>query len=209
MHIPARFHRRIARFLALSAALHLATSAILLTVVRREKMQAEVEQRPAKLYPAMVSIAGGTKAVWTPAPPGRKRHPEEVKQPTSDLAMNRNPAPAAGAPVSAPQSTAAGNGADQQNANPAFPVFSPRPPVADRSLLPSSNKEVVVDVKVSAAGDVLEATLVKGIGNALDQLVLDTVKTWRFHPATVNGSPVATEAELIFPFNLSYPIAAG
>jgi outer membrane biosynthesis protein TonB len=35
--------------------------------------------------------------------------------------------------------------------------------------------------------------------------VLDTVKSWRFHPATINGNPVATEAELIFPFNLSYP----
>jgi TonB family protein len=152
-------------------------------------------------------VAGGAKTEWTPAPPGRKKHPQEVKQATTDLAINRNPAPAAGRPVSAPESTAAGNGADQQNADPAFPVFSPRPPVADRSLLPDSNKEVVVDVKVSAAGDVLEATLVKGIGNALDQIVLDTVKTWRFHPATVNGNPVATEAELIFPFNLKYPIA--
>jgi protein TonB len=64
---------------------------------------------------------------------------------------------------------------------------------------------VVVDVKVSAAGDVLEATLVKGIGNGLDQIVLDTVKSWRFHPATINGNPVATEAELVFPFNLNYP----
>jgi outer membrane biosynthesis protein TonB len=48
---------------------------------------------------------------------------------------------------------------------------------------------------------------VKGLGNALDALVLETVKTWRFHPATVNGTPVATEAELIFPFNRSYPIS--
>jgi TonB family protein len=209
MRMAARFRKRIVRFLALSAALHLLTSAIVLLVARNPKTQVMVEQRAAKIYPAMLSIAGGTKAVWTPALPGRKKHPQEVKQATSDLAMNRNPAPAAGAPVSAAQSTAAGNGADQQNADPAFPVFSPRPPVADRSLLPSSNREVVVDVKVSATGDVMEATLVKGIGNALDQLVLETVKTWRFHPATVNGSPVATEAELIFPFSLSYPIAVG
>jgi protein TonB len=107
--------------------------------------------------------------------------------------------------VSAPNSTAAGSGADQKNADPAFPVFSPHPPVSDRSLLPSSNREVVVDVKVSPEGDVLEVTLVKGIGNGLDQIVLDTVKSWRFHPATINGNPVATEAELIFPFNQSYP----
>ncbi len=62
-----------------------------------------------------------------------------------------------------------------------------------------------MDVKVSAVGEVLQATLVKGIGNALDNIVLETVKTWRFHPATIDGTPVATESELIFPFNSSYP----
>jgi TonB family protein len=209
MQLATRWRRGIVRFLVLSAALHVLISTIVLMVEHRQRKTQVVEQKPTKFYPAMQLFAGGAKTEWTPKPPGRKKHPLEVKQATSDLAANRNPAPAAGAPVDAPHSAAAGNGADQQNADPAFPVFSPRPPVADRSLLPSSNQEVVVDVKVSATGDVLEATLVKGIGNALDQLVLDTVKTWRFHPATVNGSPVATEAELIFPFNGSYPIAAG
>jgi len=36
--------------------------------------------------------------------------------------------------------------------------------------------------------------------------VLDIVKTWHFQPATVNGKPIASQAELIFPFNRSYPI---
>lgn len=207
MHIAARLRRGIVRFLVLSAALHVAVSAIVLTLEQRRPKALVVEQPPTKIYPAMVLYAGGAKTEWTPAPPGRKRHVEETRKATSDLAMNRNPAPAAGRPVSAPHSAAAGNGPDQQSAEPAFPIFSPRPPVADRSLLPSSNRQVVVDVKVSATGDVLEASLVKGIGNALDQLVLNTVKTWRFHPATINGNPVATEAELIFPFNQSYPIA--
>lgn len=101
-----------------------------------------------------------------------------------------------------------GNGTDTQNADPAFPVFAPKPPVTDRKLLPDSQREIVVDVNVNAAGDVTGASLVKSMGNALDQIVLDTVKTWRFHPATVNGTPVASQAELIFPFNPSYPITA-
>jgi len=207
MQISERLRKGIVRFLVLSAALHVAITVIVLTVQHRQRRIQVAERPPAKFYSAMPLYAGGAKAIWTPAPPGRKKHPQEKTQATSDLAMNRDPAPATGAPVSAPHSSAAGNGADQQNADPAFPVFSPRPPVGDRSLLPSSNKEVVVDVKVSATGDVLEATLVKGIGNALDQIVLDTVKSWRFHPATINGNPVATEAELIFPFNESYPVA--
>jgi TonB family protein len=205
--IPAKWRRRLMGFVALSAALHLVTTAIVLMIEHRKRETQVVVQPAEKIYPAMLSFAGGVKTEWTPQPPGRKKHPQDAKKQTSDLATNRNPAPIAGRPVDAPHSDAPGNGADQQNADPAFPVFSPRPPVTDRSMLPDVNREVVVDVKVSAAGDVLEATLVKGIGNGLDQIVLDTVKTWRFHPATVNGNPVATEAELIFPFNLSYPVA--
>ena len=101
----------------------------------------------------------------------------------------------------------AGNGADAEDVYPAFPVFSPHPPVSDRSLLPSSPQKIVVDVNVDASGQVVGEKLVKGMGTRLDQIVLDTVKTWRFQPATVNGKPVPTEAELIFPFTLDYPIA--
>ncbi|KAA6463343.1 TonB family protein [Acidobacteria bacterium AB60] len=104
---------------------------------------------------------------------------------------------------------AQGNGADAQNADPAFPIFSPKPPVTDRALLPDSQREIVVDVNVNANGDVVGVNMVKSLGNALDQIVLTTVKTWRFHPAMVNGNPVASQAELIFPFNPSYPITAG
>ena len=99
-----------------------------------------------------------------------------------------------------------GNGSDAQDIHPAFPIFSPHPPVSDRTLLPSSEQKIVVDVSVDAFGQVISENLVKGMGTPLDKIVLETVKTWRFQPATINGKPVATEAELIFPFNLDYPI---
>jgi TonB-like protein len=59
---------------------------------------------------------------------------------------------------------------------------------------------------LTALGQVVRENLVKGMGNRLDQIVLDTVKTWHFQPATLNGKPVASEAELIFPFTADYPI---
>jgi TonB family protein len=101
----------------------------------------------------------------------------------------------------------AGNGSDAQDATPAFPVFSQHPGVHDRSLLPDSERQVVVDVRLDAGGEVVSENLVKGIGNALDQIVLDTVKTWRFQPATVNGKPIPSEAEVIVPFRPGYPIS--
>ena len=88
------------------------------------------------------------------------------------------------------------------------PGSTPEPGPADRSLLPASERKIVVDVNVDELGGVVSETLVKGLGNKLDQIVLETVKSWRFQPATVNGKPVSTEAELIFPFNPSYPITA-
>lgn len=100
-----------------------------------------------------------------------------------------------------------GNGSDDADIRPAFPVFSPHPPVHDRSLLPASEQKIVVDVDVDELGRVVKENLVKGIGNQLDQIVLDVVKKWKFQPATVNGKPVATEAELIFPFDRNYVVA--
>ena len=100
-----------------------------------------------------------------------------------------------------------GNGSDNVDMTPAFPVYSPHPPIRDRSLLPNSEQKIVVDVTVDDLGQVVKETLVKGIGNQLDQMVLDVVRKWRFQPAKINGKPVASEAEVIFPLNRNYPIA--
>jgi TonB family protein len=191
------------RFLALSLALHIAVSTV--TFYSSRHASAPIVKPEIKYYPVHLYLPGGIKAKATAQSVGRKKHSPSSHNATSNLALNAHAAPPVGAPVSTPHDAVAGNGADAESANPAFPVFSPRPPVSDRSLLPASELQVVVDVKVSAIGEVLEATLVKGIGNGLDQIVLDTVKTWRFHPATLNGNPVPTEAELIFPFNQGYP----
>ena len=203
MRPAVSFRDRSVRFLALSLALHIAVSSV--TFYSSRHASAPIVQPEIKYYPVHLYLPGGIKAKSTAQPVGRKKHSPSSHNATSNLSLNAHTAPPAGAPVSTPHDAVAGNGADAESANPAFPVFSPRPPVSDRSLLPTSELQVVVDVKVSAIGEVLEATLVKGIGNGLDQIVLDTVKTWRFHPATLNGNPVPTEAELIFPFNQGYP----
>jgi TonB family protein len=103
------------------------------------------------------------------------------------------------------QSTvASGNGSGSQDAEPAYPIFSPSPHIADRGLLPSEVRNVVVDVDVSDTGLVTNERLVLGLGNDLDRAVLEAVKTWRFHPATVDGASVASVAELVFPLSQRY-----
>ena len=51
--------------------------------------------------------------------------------------------------------------------------------------------EVRLDVHVSQDGGVTEVKLKKSSGSALlDQTAIETVKKWRFKPATVDGRPV-------------------
>ena len=77
--------------------------------------------------------------------------------------------------------------------------------MADRSVLPAIEQKIIVDVTISADGDVTDEKLVQGLGNSLDDVVLRTVKAWRFHPATLNGNNVASVEQLVFPFNRDYP----
>ncbi len=52
--------------------------------------------------------------------------------------------------------------------------------------------EVRLDVHVGSSGRVLDVRLKRSSGSpVLDQTAIDTVKKWRFRPATVDGQPVA------------------
>lgn len=173
--------------------------------------------RPVRV--ARIAIAGASHPVPLPLPKSltaaHTRHPAPYSDAAAKTILPRDRpqrktsgggsprAPHAGDGSGAAQ---ARNGSDAEDEHPAFPIFSPRPPVTDRSLLPPSERKIVVDVDVDARGAVVRESLVQGLGNRLDQVVLDTVKSWRFQPATINGKAVPTQAELIFPFNPSYPV---
>jgi hypothetical protein len=100
-----------------------------------------------------------------------------------------------------------GNGADSIDMTPAFPIYSPHPPIHDRVLLPQTAEKIVIDVDLDEAGLVVKETLVRGLGNSLDEVVLGIVKSWRFQPAKIDGKPVASQAEVIFPLDRNYPVA--
>jgi TonB family protein len=170
---------------------------------------------------AQIEVAGGSHAIKLVLPEmdtaahTRKPIPDEATaaktllpiqhtHPLQKSGGGKPPTPHAGDGAG---NASIGNGSDAEDAHPAFPIVSPRPLVTDRSLLPSTEQKIVVDVKVDAAGAIVTERLVKGFGTKLDQIVLDTVKTWRFQPATVNGRPVPTEAEVIIPFGPGYSAA--
>jgi TonB family protein len=214
---PTRQAKRRLPSILLSLALHLSILALAMQLGRMARTRViEPADRPAL---ALLETAGGSHAVRIPLPPAdfaahtRKptADPEAAKKtilpiPPKHPEMSGGGAPRTPHAGDGSAQALSGNGSDAEDARPAFPTYSPRPPVTDRSLLPSSEVKIVVDVDLDALGQVVRETLVKGMGTKLDQIVLDTVKTWRFQPATVNGKAVPSEDELIFPFNPSYPI---
>jgi protein TonB len=217
MRSPAERTERLSRAIVVSLALHCAFFAsvfffgarLIVRVIPPVKTQAV----------ARLTFSGGSHAIriqlpndqfaaHSPEPAPKAPAAKRTDIPMLVPAVKKSGGGSTRAPHHGDGSSTAltGNGSDPQDIHPAFPIFSPHPPVTNRALLPSSEQKIVVDVSVDAFGQVVSENLVKGMGTVLDKIVLETVKTWRFQPATLNGKPVATEAELIFPFNLDYPI---
>lgn len=152
--------------------------------------------------------AGVSLPTEKPKPHLKQRPPVPVRNTQPILAskpMTASPnEPMQSSQTSAQQLASMGLGSGDQNAEPALPVFRPAPDVADRSLLPDREKKIVIEVEISALGDVTNEKLVQGLGNALDQIVLETVRGWRFRPATLNGTAIASVEDLVFPFTHDY-----
>jgi len=215
-HRDARFGGRLPVYVSVAA--HALVGVLFVSVGLR--MQPKLAPAGGEYQIAMLETAGGSAMAKLPllmAPNGKKNGDAEAAESRPNIhpaPQKRHAAKASGSEAQAARaqdrgtSSAAGNGSDARDASFAFPVYSPKPPLRDRNLLPTSDQQVVVDVRLNAGGEVIGETLVRGIGTALDQIALEALKSWRFQPATVNGKAVASEAEVIFTFGPHYPIAA-
>jgi len=222
---PDRIHQRRQAGILLSLASHAAVFLIaFLFTLHFGKVRPVYRQ--SRCCTAALYWTGSTGVSdSSPAAPRLKRSiPSPVPIPKSSLIENpvhlrqprapQHPVPAAQnhltqAGIPSRQQQTIGNGSGADDAEPAFPTYFPRPAVTDRSLLPAAEQKIIVDVTISDKGDVTDEKLVQGLGNNLDDLVMKTVKSWRFHPATLNGNNIASVEQLVFPFNRDYPSDQG
>jgi TonB family protein len=70
------------------------------------------------------------------------------------------------------------------------PIYKPESPYTRRAEKDKVEGTVVTEVVVDASGNVADVKLVKGVGEGLDESAIETLRTWRFFPATKNGEPV-------------------
>jgi TonB family protein len=82
----------------------------------------------------------------------------------------------------------------------AYLTYAPDPPI-DRQRLPEWVRgDVVVEVTIDEKGNVVETKLLKSVGFGLDDVVLETVRRWRYQPAKVDGVPVSSKHDVHFHF---------
>jgi TonB family protein len=79
-------------------------------------------------------------------------------------------------------------------------VYTPQPEYTDKARRKKINGVVLLSFVVAKDGTVHDPAVTRSLESSLDQQSLDTVKKWRFEPATKDGQPVAVriQAEMSF-----------
>jgi len=73
----------------------------------------------------------------------------------------------------------------------AVPLSRPSPKYTPEAENAGVEGKVRLDLKVNELGEVESAKVLSGLGYGLDESALQTVKHWKFRPATLCGKPVA------------------
>jgi TonB family protein len=82
----------------------------------------------------------------------------------------------------------------------AYPTVYPNPPV-DRAALPRDLVgDVIIEVTIDSAGNVVETRIVQAIGHGIDEKIEATLRRWHYQPATLDGTPVASKHDVHFHF---------
>jgi len=83
---------------------------------------------------------------------------------------------------------------------PGYPVHFPDPPIDRSKLPPEIQGDVVVEVTIDEQGTVIDTRLLKGVGYGIDELVIAALRQWRYKPATMDGTPIASKHDVHYHF---------
>jgi protein TonB len=81
--------------------------------------------------------------------------------------------------------------------------FHPRPQPDLSTMTPGSSGDIVLDALIDDRGHIVHLSVDKSLGPSVDQQVIATVQQWTFSPATRNGTPIASEQQILFHYERS------
>jgi hypothetical protein len=82
---------------------------------------------------------------------------------------------------------------------PALPTTTSDPVVYPWQL-PTAPGNEVIEIAIDERGEITNKTVLQSLGPDIDAKCLAALENWHFHPATRNGSPIASKQDAIFPF---------
>jgi hypothetical protein len=82
---------------------------------------------------------------------------------------------------------------------PALPIATSDPVVYPWQLPTAAGNEVI-EITIDERGEIVSKTVLVSLGPQIDTKCLAALDNWHFHPATRNGTPIASKQDAIFPF---------
>jgi hypothetical protein len=82
---------------------------------------------------------------------------------------------------------------------PALPIATSDPVIYPWQLPMQAGNEVI-EITIDERGEIVNKTVLQSLGPEIDSKCLAALENWHFHPATRNGSPIASKQDAIFPF---------
>jgi TonB family protein len=197
--------------MALSFALHLAALAFLL-------------HRPAPIFvnPQSVQLGDGPKSyhvVWVPPDSEASDRPDTIEHNKVALraaARKLHLKPTDVKPKEAPKPNPQGQVADRNaqagtvygsiwalmqeghDVKPAIPIVYPSPDLSSVDWPTGLEADIVVEVTIERDGSVVDMKLIQSVGRGVDERVIAAVRNWRFRPAILDGTPIASKHDVHF-----------
>ena len=88
------------------------------------------------------------------------------------------------------------------NVRPPEKIYFPQPNYTEEARMARIQGIVILQTVIDVHGDVTQAKVLKDLPMGLTESALETVKTWKFKPATRNGKPVPVYFHLQVRFSL-------
>ncbi len=107
-----------------------------------------------------------------------------------------NPAPSAGSPYG----SLSDGGSAGHEIRAALPAVTVEPLVSADDLRGDVEGNVVVEITIDEAGNIVSKAIVQSLGPAIDAKVLAALENWRFRPATRDGVPIPSKQDVVYHF---------
>jgi protein TonB len=198
-----------------SVAAHAIAIAALLSTGEKIRVRADLPGTSEGSRIELTYLPGGAGAAApnrSKSAPAAATKPEANKKSRAEVAKSvvpplpTPPAPEqdsakiSAAPTSGQAGAASNDALGTEEIQIALTTYSPSPK-PDLSLVPRGTQgDVIVDITIDPTGRVADLQILHALGYGVEGLVAETVRTWKFRPATKDGVPVASVQELHFHF---------